>query len=74
MVDASALYLPQNMSDHYPVFCVLNIDGLNARTQVPAETQPKPCWRKASEEQKNSFRINFKSNLEELAAPNCCSC
>ena len=34
--------------------------------------QPKPCWRKASKEQKNSFRINFKSNLEELAAPDCC--
>ena len=74
MVDASALYLPQNMSDHCPVYRVLNIDGLNARTQVLAETQPKPCWRKASQEQQNSFRINFKSNLEELAAPDCCSC
>ena len=35
VVDAGVLHLPQNMSDHSPVFCIMKVDGLLARTQFP---------------------------------------
>ena len=64
--DAGVLYLPQNTSDHCPIYCVLKIDGLHTCSKNVVVNQAKPCWKKASEEQKNRFKMKLEDNLKGL--------
>ena len=42
VTEAGALYLPQNTSDHCPICCIINIDGLQADTVPPTKRSSKP--------------------------------
>ena len=70
--DAGVLYLPQNTSDHCPIYCVLKIDGLRICSKNVVVNQAKPCWKKASEVQKNRFKLKLEGSLKELTTPEIC--
>ena len=72
VVDAGVLQLPQNMSDHSPVFFIIKVDGLLARTQFPLLTHAKLSWKEASQEQRDKYRMSLENNLKSLEIPECC--
>ena len=73
IVDAGVLYLPQNMSDHSPIFCILKIHGLLVRTQVLHDVPDKLCWKKASPEQRDKYRACLENKLNLLDNADCCN-
>ena len=72
VVDAGVLHLSQNMSNHSPVFFIIKVDGLFARTQFPLVTHAKLSWKKASQEQRDKYRMSLENNLKSLEIPDCC--
>ena len=72
VVDAGVLHLPQNMSDHSPVFFIIKVDGLLARTQFPLVTHAKLSWKKASQEQRDKYRMSLENNLKSIEIHECC--
>ena len=72
VVDAGVLHLPQNMSDHSPVFLIMKVHGLLSRTQFPPVTHAKLNWKKTSQEQRDKYRMSLENNLKSLEIPDCC--
>lgn len=72
IIDAGVLYIPQNMSDHSPIFCVLKIHGLLARIQITLDGPSKLCWKKASPEQRDKYRASLENKLNLLNTKDCC--
>ena len=68
--DAGVLHLPENTSDHEPIFCLLDIP---ANTFGDAEEEEdrvsKPSWKRASEENKTNFHDCLKLKLAETIVP-----
>ena len=60
------------MSDHSPVFFIIKVDGLLARTQFPLVTHAKLSWKKASQEQRDKYRMSLENNLKIIVIPECC--
>ena len=70
IVDAGVVHVPENASDHCPVYCVVDIG------QIPPEdhqntkpSPPKPCWKKASQDQKNQFSVSLETELSNIILP-----
>ena len=52
IVEADVLHLPDNTSDHCPIYCQINIENLfPTELSPPNIREPKPCWEKANIEQ-----------------------
>ena len=70
VTDAGVLHLPDNKSDHSPVFCVLDVEVLHQVVQAePAQQKPRPAWKKASMEQKEDYKNLLDKKLSQLEAP-----
>ena len=61
ITDAGVLHLPNNFSDHCPIFCQVDINGMKQLSTAKPNSIPKPSWNTASDEQK----ITFHNNLED---------
>ena len=71
VVDAGVLHLPQNMSNHSPVFLIMKVHGMLARTHSPPVIHAKLSWKKASQEQRDKYRMSLENNLKSLEIPDC---
>ena len=71
VIDADSLYLPQNLSDHCPIYCHI-IVGLCTRRQETLIATNTLSWKIASHEQRSCFQLKFKIALESLQIPECC--
>ena len=67
---AGVLHLPDNKSDHSPVYCVLEIPELQQQIPNPARQKPRPSWKKATLEQKSSFKDVLERKLSQIDTPN----
>ena len=63
VIDAESLYLPQNLSDHCPIYCHIKVDGLCTRRQETLIATNRPSWI-ASHEQRTCFQLKLKIALE----------
>ena len=45
VAEAGVLYLPENTSNHCPIYCIINIDGLQAVKVPPTKCPSKPNWK-----------------------------
>ena len=54
--NAGVLHLPDNRSDHSPVFCVVNLDLQQQASAAAAKQVPRPAWKKASHEEKQNYK------------------
>ena len=63
ILDCGVIHHPDNMSDHCPIFCKIDISKIEAdrETNSPKHT-PKPSWKKSTNEEKE----NFVSELNDL--------
>ena len=70
VIEADVLHLPDNSSDHCPVYCIVNIDNLHKTVEsIPKDTAPKPCWKIATTEQKEVFKSKLEERLANIPFP-----
>ena len=48
VVDAGVLHLPDNQSDHSPIYCVVEYQCVQQEVHAQAKQKPKPKWKKAN--------------------------
>ena len=70
MTDAGVLHVPDNKSDHSPVYCVIDREVLQPANQaVSAPHKPCPSWKKASVDQKEDYKNLLDNKLGQLVIP-----
>ena len=71
VTDAGVIHLPENMSDHCPVFCKYKMSNTQQKRVESVNLKDKvfPSWRKASEEQKSDYSEDVKTSLERIDVP-----
>lgn len=75
VISADVLHLPENTSDHCPIFCKIDVDKLPATSEAPkAATSPKACWRIANEMEKNNYITLLDERLRNLEVPDGVDC
>ena len=77
MVDeAGVVHIPENTSDHCPVFCVVNVGQVSSNAPAITPHVAKPSWKKATAEQKHQYTNNLEANLLNIQIPqslySCC--
>ena len=51
---ADVLHLPNNLSDHCPIYCSINVNNLHSECRIPITPKSKPSWKKATSDQKEN--------------------
>ena len=69
VVDAGALHLPDNKSDHSPVYCVIEFSNILQQDSTLVHQKPKPSWKKSSKEQHDNFQTELENKLMQVKAP-----
>ena len=74
VVDAGVLHVPENMSDHSPIYCKLNMEIAVSMERSRDQKAKKyiPSWQKADDTQKESYRLDLKDKLDRLHLPTHC--
>lgn len=69
--EAGVLHHPDNMSDHSPIFCKINVsDSETSQARNPIKSKAtRPIWRLASDEEKLSFHNEIDTQLQEISLP-----
>ena len=67
--DAGVIHHEDNTSDHNPIYCVLKSIDIEEETVEAQKAKPKPCWKKASIEDKNKYSDELKHTLEHSEIP-----
>ena len=70
IVEADVLHLPDNTSNHCPIYCQINIENLfPTELSPPNIREPKPCWEKANIEQKEDYKRMLQESLKSVEVP-----
>ena len=69
VIEADVLHMPGNTSDHCPIYCKMNITGLQTTSQQEFKTSRKINWNKASEEERAAYRTNLEHLLKSIKSP-----
>ena len=67
--DAGAIHLPDNRSDHSPVYCVLSNLNIKSDVSDPAIQKPRPSWKASSQEEKSMYKTCLEEHLSGIAVP-----
>ena len=70
ITDAGALHLAENMSDHSPIFCKLNI-SCNQSSVSSDTTISFPSWKKATDSEKSEYFNQLERDLVKINIPTC---
>ena len=64
----------ENTSDHCPIFCKIKVCNIPKIQQYSSNPQvvSKPCWKKASPDEKDLFVDILESDLNSIEVPNLC--
>ena len=69
VVDAGVIHLPDNRSDHSPIYCVIQTEAIQQESSRAAPRKSKPSWKRASPEQKAGFKELLEEKLTLLMTP-----
>ena len=69
VLDAGVLHLPDNESDHCPIYCTLNLSVNESVKTQDKSFIPKPSWKRATLEDKTTFKSQLCSELSTLTIP-----
>ena len=69
VIEAGVLHMRGNTSDHCPIYCKMNITGLQTTSQQECKTSRKINWNKASEEDRAAYRTNLEHLLKSIQSP-----
>ena len=68
--DAGVIHHVNNKSDHEPVYCVFEVESSPIELEnVKHAPKPKPSWKLATSEDKESFKTKLESKLERIQPP-----
>ena len=68
-METGVLHIASNTSDHCLIYCIININNLQAKCRIPLLPKPKACWKKPTDEQKVNFKVNLQYDLINLEIP-----
>ena len=71
IVDAGVLSIPENSSDHCPIYCVIDAAEVPTKHTKTIDSKPRPSWKKAEQEEKENYHNLLKVKLENLEIPQC---
>ena len=69
VIEADVLHMPGNTSDHCPIYCKMNITGLQTTSKQEYKTSRKINWNKASGEERAAYRTNLEHLLKSIQSP-----
>ena len=69
VVDGGVLHLPDNHSDHCPIYCTLDLASIQHEVSVPTAPKPRPSWRKATDQQKEEYKFWLEDRLAGITVP-----
>ena len=69
VIDAGVLHLPDNKSDHSPTYCVLEFQDVQQEVIEQVQQKPRPNWKKASQEQKDNYKVKLEDRIGKLVVP-----
>ena len=68
--EADVLHLPDNTSDHCPVYCKLEIEKMDIKHTAQQTSKANvPSWKRATPEQKESFVTELEEKLNSVNVP-----
>ena len=53
--NAGVIHLANNLSDHSPIYCVIQDDEILVQKQEINKQEPKPSWKRASDDERSDF-------------------
>ena len=73
IMEAGVLHLPDNLSNHSPVFCNIKTQIINKHpsSPCPVKTNAPPCWKMATDTQKLDYCNELHRKLQILNLPAC---
>ena len=69
VIDAGVLHRPENLSDHSPIYCVLQYPDVPEEVHDQVQQKPKPSWKKSSHEQKDCYRVMLEERISQMIIP-----
>ena len=73
VTEGGVTHFPENLSNHSPIFIKLDVGSFNMSKESPIIT-PRTTWKKASEEERNSFKDNLADKLRVLQVSESVTC
>ena len=67
--DAGVIHHLNNKSDHSPIFVVLQSLEIQQESAVKSSAKPKPSWRRACAEERDSYRQKLEEKLRSVICP-----
>ena len=75
IVNADVLHLPENTSDHCPIFCSIDLDRLGPIvTEKKIPKSSKVSWIKATDAERSNYVDTWANRLRSLDIPPCTGC
>ena len=72
---AGVIHLPENLSDHCPIFCTIDIEAIPVeKAEKKHEDISKPSWKKATEGEKINYSQWLEANLSNIQVPESLPC
>ena len=70
-MEAGVIHHPENMSDHAPIYCSIDLETIPVEASTPDHSTEikKPSWKLATKEQKQNFPSVLQRNLLEISIP-----
>ena len=68
---ADVLHLPNNLSDHCPIYCSINVNNLHSKCRIPITPKSKPSWKKATSDQQENYHHTLDHCLRQLMVSRC---
>ena len=70
VVAADVLHLPNNTSDHCPIYCIVDIKTMSPKKRVlTTQQQSNPSWKRATVEQRASYKTTLENKLQLINIP-----
>ena len=74
-MNADVLHLPENTSDHCPIFCSIDLDRIGpivTEKKIPKSSQVS--WIKATDAERSNYIDTLANRLRSLVIPPCTGC
>ena len=70
VVAADVLHLPNNTSDHCPIYCIVDIKTMSPKERVlTTQQQSNPSWKRATVEQRANYKTTLEHKLQLINIP-----
>ena len=69
VLEAGVLHIPENLSDHSPIYCKIDIDLKRGQMNRNALKTTKLNWKKTTQQQRDEINHNIKERLNSIETP-----